>query len=44
MSMITEDVHQYKISVTKGTLRKLIHLETHITIYKNSQIRIKEIF
>lgn len=33
-----EDVYQYKISVTKGTLRKVFHLETHTTVYKNFQI------
>lgn len=42
--MITEDVYQYKISVTKGTLRKVFHSETHTIVYKNSQIRIKGVF
>lgn len=29
-----EDVYQYKISVTKGTLRKVFHLETQLQYIK----------
>lgn len=32
VSDTTEDVYQYKISVIKGTLREVFHLETHTTL------------